>query len=118
MRCTPRPGRDRPSTWCRRPPRCPTRATKGKAASRSGGANVAFPAAHSALSALVRGYADTWGVNSFTAEMTYSQYVGRSLLIRIRARAYEQSGAVFFWDAVKYQNFGPPPNPGTNGTGS
>lgn len=69
--------------------------------------HVAFPAAHSALAVDLRGYSDTWGVNSGTVEMAYNQYFGAALLLRARGRIYQQTGAVFFDDAIDYQNFGP-----------
>jgi hypothetical protein len=39
--------------------------------------------------------------------MTYSQYLGRSVLIRLRGRVYEQTGAKFWRDAIDYQAAGP-----------
>jgi hypothetical protein len=68
--------------------------------------NIAFPGVHSSLGMLVRGYDDTWGVKSATLEMLYSQYLGQSLIFRFRARAYQQTKAVFFQDAADYENFG------------
>jgi Protein of unknown function (DUF3570) len=50
-----------------------------------------------------RGYSDTWGVTSGTVEMAYSQYAGKSLLFRLRARLYQQSAATFFKDAFFYE---------------
>ena len=50
-----------------------------------------------------RAYSDTWGVTSGTAEMAYSQYAGKSLLFRLRARVYQQSAATFFKDAFFYE---------------
>jgi hypothetical protein len=69
--------------------------------------NLAFPSVHSALGVLVRATDDTWGVESVAAEMTYSQYLGSTLVFRFRGRAYQQDGAVFFRDAIDYMNFGP-----------
>jgi hypothetical protein len=50
-----------------------------------------------------RFYSDTWGVNAGTLELGYSQYVGSSLLVDIRARVHQQSAASFFKDAFFYQ---------------
>ena len=55
----------------------------------------------------VRGYSDTWGVNSVALEMAYSQYFGDFLLIRVRGRIYQQSEAAFFKDAFYYDTTGP-----------
>jgi hypothetical protein len=54
----------------------------------------------------LRGYADTWGIESATAEMDYNQYMGESLLLRVRARVYQQTQAKFFKDAFFYQTEG------------
>jgi hypothetical protein len=67
--------------------------------------NIFFPKVRGALGVMVRGYNDTWGIESGAAEMSYSQYMG-PLLFRFRARVYRQSKAVFARDAVDYQNFG------------
>lgn len=50
-----------------------------------------------------RAYADNWGVNSGTVELAYTQYIGSSLLLRVRARAYQQTAATFFKDAFFYE---------------
>lgn len=55
----------------------------------------------------VRGYSDTWGVNSVALEMAYSQYFGDFLLVRFRGRIYQQSEATFFKDAFYYDTGGP-----------
>jgi hypothetical protein len=67
---------------------------------------LAFPRAHGALGVDLRGYSDTWGVDSGTVEMSYHQYLGQKILFRLRARAYQQTKAVFFEDAIDYANFG------------
>ncbi len=69
-------------------------------------ARLAFPRAHAALGADLRGYSDTWGVDSLTAEMEYFQYLGGKILFRLRTRLYQQTKAVFFEDAIDYANFG------------
>ena len=68
--------------------------------------NKYLPALAAAVHLDLRGYSDTWGVNSGTAEAAWSQYFGRSLLFRARARIYQQSAAVFFKDAFFYATEG------------
>ncbi|MEZ4359080.1 MAG: DUF3570 domain-containing protein [Kofleriaceae bacterium] len=58
---------------------------------------------HAALYFEGRAYSDTWGVNSGTLEMAYSQYLGKSLLLRVRGRLYQQTAATFFKDAFFYE---------------
>lgn len=65
--------------------------------------NRFFPALRSAVHVSARYYSDTWGVNSGTAELAYSQYAGSSLLLRARARVYQQTAATFFKDAFYYE---------------
>lgn len=67
--------------------------------------NRFLPDLRGAIHASLRGYSDTWGVNSGTAELAYSQYAG-SLLFRFRARVYQQTPARFFKDAFYYQTEG------------
>lgn len=50
-----------------------------------------------------RFYDDTWGVIGGNVELAYSQYMGRSLLLRIHARVYQQEAATFFKDAFFYE---------------
>jgi len=68
--------------------------------------NKYFPALSAALHVDLRGYSDTWGVNSGTLETAWSQYLGKSLLVRTRARIYQQSSATFFKDAFFYDTQG------------
>lgn len=65
--------------------------------------NRYLPGLRSAVHVSARGYSDTWGVNSGTAELAYSQYAGSSLLLRFRARVYQQTSATFFKDAFFYE---------------
>lgn len=53
-----------------------------------------------------RGYSDTWGVDSGTFGMAWSQYIGRTLLLRLRGRVYQQTEAVFYKDAGAYLSGG------------
>ncbi|MBK7074050.1 MAG: DUF3570 domain-containing protein [Myxococcales bacterium] len=62
-----------------------------------------LPRLRAAVHVSGRAYSDSWGVNSGTVELAYSQYVGSSLLLRLRARAYQQTAATFFKDAFYYE---------------
>ena len=65
--------------------------------------NRYLAALRGAIHASVRGYSDTWGVESGAVELGYSQYAGSSLLLELRARLSQQSAATFFKDAFYYQ---------------
>lgn len=64
--------------------------------------NRYLTALRSAIHVSARAYSDTWGVNAATVELAYSQYLGSSLLLRVRARAHQQTAATFFKDAFFY----------------
>ncbi len=68
--------------------------------------NNYMPSLKSAVHAMIRGYSDTWGVNSVTLGIGYSQYLGTSLLLRTNARIYQQAEATFFKDAFFYETEG------------
>jgi hypothetical protein len=65
--------------------------------------NRYLPSLHSAVHFDARFYDDTWGVVGGDAELGYSQYVGKSLLLKLHGRVYQQSAAKFFKDAFYYQ---------------
>lgn len=65
--------------------------------------NRFLPKLHSVVHVSARGYADNWGVDAGTVELAYSQYLGSSLVLRVRARAYQQTPATFFKDAFYYE---------------
>lgn len=65
--------------------------------------NRYLPKLHGAAHFNARFYDDTWRVVGGDVELGYSQYVGNSLLIKFRARAYQQSAAAFFKDAFFYE---------------
>lgn len=65
--------------------------------------NRFLPKLRSAVHVSGRAYGDNWGVTSGTVELAYSQYVGDSLVLRLRARAYQQTAATFFKDAFFYE---------------
>jgi hypothetical protein len=65
--------------------------------------NRFLPRLHSAVHFDARFYDDTWGVIAGDAELGYSQYIGKSLLLKIHARVYQQRAAAFFKDAFFYE---------------
>jgi hypothetical protein len=65
--------------------------------------NRFLPKLHSAVHFDARFYDDTWRVIGGDVELGYSQYIGKSLLLKLHARVYQQSAANFFKDAFYYQ---------------
>ncbi len=65
--------------------------------------NRFLPKLRSAVHFDARFYDDTWRVVGGDVELGYSQYIGKSLLLKIHARVYQQSAAKFFKDAFYYQ---------------
>ena len=65
--------------------------------------NRFLPKLHSAVHFDARFYDDTWGVVGGDVELGYSQYIGKSLLLKLHARVYQQSAANFFKDAFYYE---------------
>jgi hypothetical protein len=65
--------------------------------------NRFLPRLHSAVHFDARFYDDTWGVIAGDAELGYSQYIGKSLLLKVHARVYQQRAAKFFKDAFYYE---------------
>ena len=68
--------------------------------------NNYLPSLKAAVHGMLRGYSDTWGVNSGTIGLGYSQYFGPSLLVRFNGRIYQQAEATFFKDAFFYETEG------------
>ncbi len=68
--------------------------------------NNYLPSLKAAVHGMMRAYSDTWGVNSGTVGLGYSQYFGPSLLVRFNGRIYQQAEAVFFKDAFFYETEG------------
>jgi hypothetical protein len=50
-----------------------------------------------------RFYDDTWGVIGGNVELGYSQYLGKSLLVKFYGRVFQQTAATFFKDAFYYE---------------
>ncbi len=71
--------------------------------SLSGRINRYLPTLKGAAHFDARFYNDTWGVTAGNLELAYSQYVGKSLLVRVYSRIYQQTAATFFKDAFYYQ---------------
>jgi hypothetical protein len=65
--------------------------------------NRYLPRLHGAVHFDARFYDDTWDVLGGDVELGYSQYVGKSLLLKLHARVYQQQAAAFFKDAFYYQ---------------
>jgi Protein of unknown function (DUF3570) len=65
--------------------------------------NRFMPQLRAAAHLNMRFYDDTWNVIGADVELGYSQYIGDALLVRFRARAYQQSAAAFFKDAFFYE---------------
>ena len=65
--------------------------------------NRYLPKLKSAVHFDARFYDDTWRVIGGNLELGYSQYVGKSLLVRFYSRIYQQTAAKFFKDAFYYQ---------------
>jgi hypothetical protein len=76
----------------------------------SGNLRIAIKKAHAAVAVGGRYYWDTWAVQSGTVELEYDQYLGSSLILRLRGRFYQQSRALFYRDAGEvrsYESVGP-----------
>jgi hypothetical protein len=65
--------------------------------------NRYLPAIKAAAHFDARFYDDTWGVIGLNAELGYSQYMGKNLLLRLHTRFYQQEAATFFKDAFFYE---------------
>ena len=65
--------------------------------------NRFLPSLKGAVHASARFYDDTWRVVGGDIELGYSQYIGKSLLVKVHARVYQQSAAKFFKDAFYYE---------------
>lgn len=65
--------------------------------------NRYLPALKSAVHFDSRFYNDTWGVSGGNLELAYSQYMGKSLLLKLYGRIYQQTAATFFKDAFFYE---------------
>lgn len=62
-----------------------------------------------ALRFMVRGYHDTWAIDSFAAEAEAEKSLGENVRVMVRGRIYRQGGAVFWSD--DYTGGAPPLGP-------
>src|SRR5208283_1228775 len=62
-----------------------------------------------ALRLAVRGYHDTWAIDSASAEIEAEKSMGEAVRILLRGRIYKQTGAVFWSD--DYTGGSPPLGP-------
>ena len=60
--------------------------------------NVYLRPLRAALRLSLRGYRDTWGVESETGEVEVEKYLGETFRLLLRGRAYNQTGAIFWSD--------------------
>jgi hypothetical protein len=72
-----------------------------------GRARLAVPELGGAVSAMARGYRDTWDVRAVTAEVEILKYLGPSLIVGVHGRYHAQGGAIFFRTATEYRTLGP-----------
>lgn len=72
-----------------------------------GRAKLALKPIRGAIEMNVRGYFDSWAVESFTGQLSWDQYVARPLIVRVRARWHVQDSAVFYRDGNEYATGGP-----------
>jgi len=68
---------------------------------------LALPGIHATAALDLRGYSDTWGINSGDVGVDWNQYLGKHVLVRVRGRFYQQSSASFFKTATDYELTGP-----------
>lgn len=61
-------------------------------------ANFYLRPIRAALRFSLRGYEDTWGIQSATGEVEFEKYLGESFRLLVRGRAYDQTGALFWSD--------------------
>jgi len=61
-------------------------------------ANLYLRPIKAALRLSLRGYDDTWAIQSETGELEFEKYLGESFRVLLRGRVYNQTGAVFWSD--------------------
>src|SRR5262249_55275299 len=67
----------------------------------------ALPALRASLSLMGRAYRDSWDVRAGTGEIDFQKYLATFLLLRVRGRYHQQTGAVFFRTGDEYRSKGP-----------
>jgi Protein of unknown function (DUF3570) len=69
-------------------------------------AAYALPDARASLTGGVRFYRDSWALMATSAEGSYNQYLGQSVLLTLRGRYHQQTGASFYRTSRDYQTKG------------
>lgn len=59
-----------------------------------------------AIEVMMRGYADSWALESFTGQVAWDQYIVRNLIARVRGRVHIQDSTLFYRDANEYRSGG------------
>lgn len=62
------------------------------------GGRLWFEPTSGVFNGFVRVYRDTWGIESITGELGYTQHIGEDLRVSARGRYYNQTGAGFYSD--------------------
>jgi hypothetical protein len=75
----------------------------------AGRANFYIRPLRAALRLSIRGYRDTWAIQSGTGEAEFEKYFGEAFRVTLRGRYYKQSGALFWSD--DYTGGNPPLGP-------
>ena len=78
--------------------------------------NRAYPAAHAALEASYRFYADTFGITAHTVELQWIQKIGGAVTLSPEVRLYEQGGARFYYYNLNDTAIMPTRVPDSSGT--
>ena len=69
-------------------------------------AAYALPETRASLTGGVRFYRDSWAVMATSAEGNYNQYLGQSVLLTLRGRYHQQTGASFYRTSSDYAHLG------------
>ena len=72
-----------------------------------GRAVYALPAVRASLIGMARLYQDSWAVQAATGDLVVNKYFSPALLVTLRGRYHQQSGASFYRNAADYRDLGP-----------
>jgi hypothetical protein len=72
-----------------------------------GRAAYALPDTRASLVGMVRFYRDSWALQAASTEIDLNKYLGQSVLITLRGRYHQQTGASFYRTSVGYRTLGP-----------
>jgi hypothetical protein len=67
----------------------------------------ALPAVRGSMLGMVRYYQDSWAIQAVSAEVQLNKYFGESVLLTLRGRYHNQSGASFYRTGTEYLELGP-----------